>query len=139
MKKRKMSFTSVGGSSILTIFAVLCFIVFALLSLSTAKADYTLAEKSVSAVSNYYQADMQAEEILAQIRQGQVPDGVVKEGNRYSYACPVDKNQQLTVEVECKNASSYRIIKWRKEYTGECKPDEKIEVWDGMEEMLSDS
>lgn len=139
MKKRKMSFTSVGGSSILTIFAVLCFIVFALLSLSTAKADYTLAEKSVSAVSNYYQADMQAEEILAQIRQGQVPDGVVKEGNRYSYACPVDKNQQLTVEVECKNASSYRIIKWRKEYTGEWKPDEKIEVWDGMEEMLSDS
>ena len=34
MKKRKLSFTSVGGSSILTIFAVLCFLVFALLSLT---------------------------------------------------------------------------------------------------------
>ena len=138
MKKRKMSFTSVGGSSILTIFAVLCFIIFALLSLSTAKADYTLAEKSVNAVSNYYQADVQAEEILAQIRQGHVPEGVVKKGNRYRYACPVDKNQQLTVEVVFKD-DSYRILKWRKEYTGEWKPEEKIEVWDGMEEMLSDS
>ena len=47
MKKRKLSFTSVGGSSILTIFAVLCFLVFALLSLSTAKANYNLSEKSV--------------------------------------------------------------------------------------------
>lgn len=136
MKKRKMSFTSVGGSSILTIFAVLCFIVFALLSLSTAKADHMLAEKSVKAVSGYYQADTQAEEILAQIRQGQVPDGVIKDGNRYSYACPVDANQQLTVEVEC-SGNSYRIIKWRKEYTSEWKPDEKIRVWDGMEEMLA--
>ena len=51
MKKRKLSFTSVGGSSILTIFAVLCFLVFALLSLSTAKANYNLSEKSVKAVT----------------------------------------------------------------------------------------
>lgn len=138
MKKRKLSFTSVGGSSILTIFAVLCFIIFALLSLSTAKADYMLSEKSVKAVRDYYEADTQAEEILAQIRQGQVPDGVIQDGDRYSYACPVDKNQQLTVEIEYKDAS-YRILKWRKEYTGEWKPDEKIEVWDGMEEMLGDS
>ena len=68
MKKRKLSFTSVGGSSILTIFAVLCFLVFALLSLSTAKANYNLAEKSVKAVSNYYAADTKAEEIYSQIR-----------------------------------------------------------------------
>ena len=59
MKKRKLSFTSVGGSSILTIFAVLCFLVFALLSLSTAKANYNLSEKSVKAVSNYYAARKQ--------------------------------------------------------------------------------
>ena len=74
MKKRKLSFTSVGGSSILTIFAVLCFLVFALLSLSTAKANYNLAEKSVKAVSNYYAADTKAEEIYSQIRAGNMPD-----------------------------------------------------------------
>lgn len=137
MKRRKMSFTSVGGSSILTIFAVLCFIIFALLSLSTAKADHVLAQKSVDAVSRYYQADTQAEEILAQIRQGQMPEGVEKEGDRYVYSCPVDENQQLTIEVEC-TGNAYRILKWRKEYTGDWQPEDKIEVWDGMEEMLSE-
>lgn len=137
MKKRKMSFTSVGGSSILTIFAVLCFIIFALLSLSTAKANRVLAQKSVDAVSHYYQADTQAEEILAQIRQGQVPEGVEKDGNRYAYSCPVDDNQQLTIEVEYRD-NEVRILKWRKEYIGDWQPEDKIEVWDGMEEMLSE-
>lgn len=137
MKKRKMSFTSVGGSSILTIFAVLCFIIFALLSLSTAKANRVLAQKSVDAISRYYQADTQAEEILAQIRQGQVPEGVEKDGNRYAYSCPVDDNQQLTIEVEYRD-NEVRILKWRKEYIGDWQPEDKIEVWDGMEEMLSD-
>ena len=137
MKKRKMSFTSVGGSSILTIFAVLCFIIFALLSLSTAKADHVLAQKSVDAVSEYYQADTEAEEMLAQIRQGQIPEGVKKNGDIYAYSCPVDENQQLTIEVECKG-NEYRILKWRKEYIGDWQPEDKIEVWDGMEEMLSE-
>lgn len=137
MKKRKMSFTSVGGSSILTIFAVLCFIIFALLSLSTAKANRVLAQKSVDAISRYYQADTQAEEILAQIRQGQVPEGVEKDGNRYAYSCPVDDNQQLTIEVEYRD-NEVRILKWRKEYIGDWQPEDKIEVWDGMEEMLSE-
>lgn len=132
MKKRKMSFTSVGGSSILTIFAVLCFIVFALLSLSTAKADHVLASKSVEAVSNYYQADTRAEEILAELRQGQLPEGVEQEGDLYTYSCPVDEYQQLTVEVECKD-HIYQIKKWKKEYIGDWKPDDTIDVWDGME------
>jgi len=64
-KKRKMSFTTVGGSSILTIFAVLCFVVFALLSLSTAKANSNLTNKATDATTNYYKADTEAEEILA--------------------------------------------------------------------------
>lgn len=137
MRKRKMSFTSVGGSSILTIFAVLCFIIFALLSLSTAKADHTLAKKSVDAVRAYYQADTHAEEILAQIRQGEVPEEVRQEGDHYFFVCPVDSNQQLSVEVVCRD-EEYRIIKWRKEYIGEWEPDDTIDVWDGMEEMLTE-
>lgn len=48
---------------------VMFFWYFALLSLSTAKANYNLSEKSVKAVSNYYAADTKAEEIYSQIRQ----------------------------------------------------------------------
>ena len=130
MAKRKMTFTTVGGSSILTIFAVLCFIVFALLSLSTAKADNILSAKSIAAVDGYYRADTEAEEILARIRQGEMPEGVKKNGNCYSYACPVDDNQELWVEVEMKK-DTYTIRKWQKVYTGQWETDSTIRVWGG--------
>lgn len=132
MERRKITFTTVGGSSILTIFAVLCFIIFALLSLSTAKANSTLATKSIDAVSNYYQADTKAEEILAQIRQGELPKGVTKSGQVYSYTCSIDDNQQLSVKVQVKN-KDYKILRWQKEYIGEWKADTSINVFGGAE------
>lgn len=134
MKRRKLSVPSVGGSSIITIFAVLCFIVFALLSLSTSKADSTLAQKSVDSVRKYYQADTRAEEILSQIRQGEMPEDVFSEGVFYSYQCPIDDKQQISVEVVV-DGDSYKIRKWKKEYIGEWKADNTIKVWGGMEEI----
>ncbi|MCM1441388.1 MAG: hypothetical protein NC131_19610 [Roseburia sp.] len=135
MKKRKMSFTTVGGSSILTIFAVLCFIVFALLSLSTARADSILANKSLDAATKYYEADTQAEEILARIRAGECPEGVIQEGNRYRYSCPVDGQQELQVIVDVDD-DSYRIRKWQKEYVSDWQADDSINVWGGTEEIV---
>lgn len=130
---RKMSITTVGGSSILTIFAVLCFIVFALLSLSTAKADSGLAERSVEAVSRYYEADTEAESILANLRKGELPEGVTDEGGgKFSYACPIDDNQKLQVTVQL-SGSDFKILRWQKEYTGEWKTDDTIKVWGGTE------
>ena len=137
MKKRKLSFTSVGGSSILTIFAVLCFLVFALLSLSTAKANYNLSEKSVKAVNNYYAADTKAEEVYAQIRAGNMPDGVQQKGNTYTYTCAIDDKQKLFVEIK-KQKEKFHVVKWEKQYTGEWKPDDTNDVCDGMEQMLPD-
>lgn len=140
VKKRKMTFTTVGASSILTIFALLCLIVFALLSLSTAKADSTLSKKSVDAVAAYYKADLQAEEILAELRQ----NNFYCNGNRNSnsnsnsnaknvvrtYSCPIDDKQELQVEVEM-GKDTYHIKKWKKVYTGEWKPDDTMDVWEG--------
>ena len=68
--KKRFSPPVVGGSSLLVIFAVLCLTVFALLSLSTVRADVRLSEASAQAVSGYYQADCQAEAILARLRSG---------------------------------------------------------------------
>lgn len=134
MRKRKMSFTTVGGSSILTIFAVLCFIVFALLSLSTAKADSTLANKSMDAERNYYAADTEAEEILAAIRSGECPEGVTKKGNVYSYSCSIDENLELQVAVVVWNGK-YRIDKWQKKYVNEWEADTSMDVWGGTQEI----
>lgn len=132
-RRKKISFTSVGGSSILTIFAVLCFIVFALLTLSTAKADRRLADKSADAVTAYYAADTQAEEILASLRGGTVPEGVRTEADgTYSYSCPIGDSQELQVRVQIQG-DACKVLEWKKTYTGQWKADDSIEVYGGTE------
>ena len=65
-KKDKGSFAppALGGISLLVVFAVLCLTVFALLSLSTVRADERLSDASAQAVKNYYAADCKAQELL---------------------------------------------------------------------------
>lgn len=157
-KRKKMTFTTVGGSSILTIFAVLCFVVFALLSLSTAKANSNLTDKSTRAVTDYYKADTEAEEILARLRNGESPQGVtvykaeetksgvkriVADGLGYigwdayaTYSCRIDANQELQVEVLLRFGADegYQVIRWNKVYTGKWEADDSIKVFDPDED-----
>ena len=83
-RRVKPQVSIVGSSSLLVIFAVLCLTVFALLGLSTVLADSRLLTNSSKMVMAYYSADTQAEEILAQLRQGIIPDNV-QEQNDHSY------------------------------------------------------
>lgn len=47
MKKNKeqSSFVNIGSSSLLIVFVILCLATFAILSLSSAKSDYSLSER----------------------------------------------------------------------------------------------
>lgn len=131
-EKRKLSFPAVGGSSLLVIFAVLCLTVFALLTLSTVQANGRLSDRSAQAVLDYYQADTQAEHILAQLRQGTVPQGVTDEGDgRYSYACPISDTQALDVQVQI-IGSEYTVLRWQAVSTTDWETDDSLAVWDGQ-------
>ena len=88
-------------------------------------------------MSNYYAADTKAEEIYSQIRAGNMPDGVKQKGNTYTYTCIIDDKQKLFIEIK-KQKEKFHVVKWEKQYTGEWKPDDTIDVWDGMEQMLPD-
>ena len=105
------SFPVVGGTSLLVMFAVLCLITFAVLSLSTVKAGDRLGEASAEAVMEYYAADYEAERILAQLRSGILPDGVVFEGDVYGYSCPVSETQRLQVSVQ-KVGEDWKVLRW---------------------------
>lgn len=129
-KPRRFSPPAVGGSSLLVIFAVLCLTVFALLSLSTVQAGGRLSDTTVQAVSGYYQADCQAEEILARLRQGEIPDGVSVDGATYSYTCPISNTQDLSVAVQLDGAQ-YTILRWQAVSTVQWRPDDNLDVWDG--------
>lgn len=130
MNKKSMRFPPIGGSSLLVIFAVLCLTVFALLSLSTAQAGGRLSDASAQAVSDYYRADCLAEEILAQLRSGQLPEGVAVEDGVYSYTCPISDTQALAVSVRL-DRDHYTVLRWQAVSTIEWTPDESIDLWDG--------
>ena len=110
-KRSGFSFPVVGGTSLLVMFAVLCLITFAVLSLSTVKAGDRLGEASAEAVMEYYAADYEAERILAQLRSGILPEGVVFEGNVYGYSCPVSETQRLQVSVQ-KVGEDWKVLRW---------------------------
>ena len=128
---------AVGGSSLLTVFAVLCLTVFALLSLSTVRADVRLADASAQAVSDYYAADCQAQEILARLRAGETPDGVTwsspMEGGEteYSYTVSISNTQELQVEVLVWPDGRWSVQRWQAAAAGGWEIDEGLEVWDG--------
>jgi len=120
----------VGGSSLLVIFAVLCLVVFALLSVSTVQADERLSQASAEAVSAYYQADCRAEEILARLRGGEVPEGVVQDGACYHYQCPVTENQVLQVTVML-TGDSYEVLQWQTVSVAQWDDTAALTVWNG--------
>lgn len=122
-----------GGSSLLVIFSVLCLVCFALLSMSTVRASEQLSLSSEKAVTAYYQADARAEELLARLRCGEVPDGVAVSGNTYSYACPISPTQQLSVVVALADGQ-YQILEWQATSTAQWQADGQLPVWTGTEQ-----
>lgn len=127
--RESQSFPIIGGSSLLVTFAVLCLTVFALLSFSTVRADQRLADANVQAVSDYYRADCQAEEILARLRSGQIPPGVRQESGLYCYECTISPTQSLQVTVR---SSDWQILRWQAVPTTQWEPDESLDLWTGQ-------
>jgi len=130
---KTFSMPSVGISSLLVIFAVLCLTVFALLSVSTVQAQRRLADSTNQAVTGYYAAECAAHEILAELRSGGLPAAVTREGDIYTYACRITDNQALAVRVEVKD-SDYRILCWQAVSTADWEADNRLPVWTGQAE-----
>lgn len=130
---------ALGGSSLLVVFAVLALTVFALLSLSTVRADARLGDAAAQAVSGYYAADCKAQEILARLRNGEIPVEVTAHTEdswhlmtRYVYAVPISDTQELQVEVLVDTADgSYSVERWQAAATGRWEADTSLELWDG--------
>ena len=112
MKTKRFFPPLIGGSSLLVIFAILCLTVFAILALSTAKAEQKLSQISANAVSAYYQADADAELIFSEIRNGNVPENVSFENNVYSYSCQISSNLFLNVEITF-NDGKWLVLSWQ--------------------------
>ncbi len=129
--KKRFSPPAVGGASLLAVFAVLCLTMFALLSLATVQADRRIADAAAQAVTDHYAADCAAQEILARLRAGEMPEGVERNGDVYAYACPISSNRELAVEVRVRG-TDYLVLRWQAVFTGDWETDDSLELWDGM-------
>lgn len=129
MKKKYLSLPAIGGSSLLAVFAVLCLVVFAALSLSTAQAQKRASDAYVCVAEAYYAADLAAEEIFARLRAGEEVPGVVEKDGIYQYNCPVSEQQTLEIQLESKEGS-WTVHRWQV-CTVPIQVSETITVWDG--------
>ena len=135
----RISPPAIGGASLLVVFAVLCLTVFALLSLSTVRADGRLSQISALSVEEYYNADSKALEVLAQLRSGETVSKDIKIKSKkindagdvsYSYDCPISETQTLRVTVEFRG-EEYMVRRWQAVPTGDWSIDDSLTVWDG--------
>ncbi len=135
-KNRRFSPPAVGGVSLLVVFAVLCLTVFALLSLTTVQADVRLADASAQAVADYYAADLEAQTILARLRNGERPEGVTFTGSgplRAEYTCRISDTQELQVSVILEDIAGreYVVTRWQAAPSTDWESDESLDLWDG--------
>lgn len=138
-KKESFSPPALGGSSLLVVFAVLALTVFALLSLSTVRADVRLGDAAADSVCGYYRADGKAQEILARLRSGECPaeaelhpEDAWTLMDRYTYTVPISDTQELQVEVLVDPADgSYSVLRWEAVRSEAWTFDDSLDVWDG--------
>lgn len=131
-EKTSSSFTNIGLSSLMVVFLVLCLTTFALLTLSTARSDYSLSEKMADHRTDYYAACTKAEEVLdeldKQLEQNRadfltnetvtIKDTLVSiENEILSYDIPLENGQCLAVRIQVTDASAadtfYEILSWQ--------------------------
>lgn len=152
----------VGGSFLLVIYATVCMTMIAILSLSTVKAHSKNTLIALESVVDYYDADSDAEEFLAILREG-VSRGVFLEkedensvleetakqfaiddlqvevtGKQalYLYSTPISDTQVLSVIVRLYSDGNYEILQWKEMSTKEWKPEKYIKVYGADREDL---
>ena len=109
MKNERFTPPALGGTPLLMSLAVLLLTVLTLLSLGQARADRLLAAESAKNIEEFYAADMEAEKILALLRNGLPVEGVTLKDGIYSYSCAVSAYQTLFVEVD---GETWEILRW---------------------------
>lgn len=131
MNKSSTPVPAIVGVILVTIFSVICLVIFSALVLLVQSRDGALTEKSVQSVSDYYAADVRAQEILAALRSGELPDGVTYDGSGYIYSCDIDGTRSLNVRVTV-DGDEYTVLEYRVSSDGKWEADTNINVWDGI-------
>ena len=126
MKEKKSSYPPInmGTSFMLVIFILLCMVIFAILSLSSALRDYDYSKQKADRIKSYYEACNEAEEIYANIEtEGHTEDSI-------EYSVPINENEHLQVILKRRSdtENNYFIHSWLQISTKEWTADPTLPV-----------
>lgn len=152
MNKRMNVSVGMGGTLIITVFVVLCLMVFAVLSFTTAHSDLKLSNKALEITKDYYFIHGNAEEKLSEINdilhetdESKIIsdllniDGVSfdEENLTVQYEVLGQKNQKISVELNILHDNKgyyYEIAAWNlSNIELPVYEDEIIDIWEGIE------
>lgn len=135
---------SIGSSSLILIFVVLCMTVFSVLTLISANAEKKLSDKSAQAVSDYYNADLAATMKINEIAEALsssdsaaaqqliIPDAeftAAEDGIIVSFDTEIDSRRTLHTEALL-TENSLKITEWKTVTKTEAAEDSPG-LWDG--------
>ncbi|QIB68503.1 hypothetical protein Ami103574_03850 [Aminipila butyrica] len=157
-KKDNKQRIQIGVSSLVLIFTVLCLVVFATLSLASAKADYRLAEKNEQSVQAYYKVDGEGEKLKRQVDRKleelaqqagssaqfqelvkeSFPEAFDQETDCINYALDTDTEQFLSIQLQLKSfeeigtgGENFIVRSWNIQNKVDYQIDDSMPVWDG--------
>ena len=143
---------SIGASSLILIFIVLCMATFGLLSLSSAQGDLKLARRNADAVKGYYEADNKGQQWLKgvdevlkeEMGRGQdstqcsleikdrLGDLYDRETGLISTDIPMDRGRSLRIELVLMcGEKRYEVKSWYVYNSEEYEIDTSMPVWGG--------
>jgi hypothetical protein len=138
--------TTMGVTSIIAILVILVLIVFSALSITTSKADFTLAQKTATATTDFYKADNAAEEKYAEVAAAAAKGGAwadtLRKKDYYtirefsddglyteiSYNEKIDQNKSLFVVLTVSPTGDIDRDLWQVQSTSEWTPDNSLAV-----------
>ena len=112
--KQQSSFVNIGSSSLLIVFLLLCLETFSILSLTSAKSDYTLSERLAEHKNQYYEASSKAESVLDKV-DATLEETAVQKKEEYIKAITkkFDKTQVDGITLSCSLQEEELIISYQ--------------------------
>jgi hypothetical protein len=130
-----------GVTSIIAILVILVLIVFAALSITTAKADLNLSQRTANAATAFYKADSEAEDRFAEVTEavkngdawrnelpGDYTTESVDDGITVSYEVPVDDHKALYVRLLVTEDGAVARALWQVRATTEWEANDDVQL-----------
>jgi hypothetical protein len=138
MAKQEIGYrANIGTPTLILIFMILCLVTFGMLSLSTAKSEWNLAQRNADSVTEYYRADKEGEVfyqmVVQNLRSGKLGDYYDSKTGMASTEIPMKRSQSLSIKLHVPADQSGKILisQWKVIQTEDYEIDQSLPVFKG--------